>query len=83
MVGELSLVVFKTEMNVEAIKSKVGTMDIKLDRLENELETVKQATLENSRDIIEQSDEVKVEYYKDPFGELKAISIVDMNLAND
>lgn len=32
---------------------------------------------------IEQNDEVKVEYYKDAFGELKAKSIVDMNLGND
>jgi len=52
-INELSVTMFKTEMNAEAIKSKVGTIDIKLDRVERELETVKQATLESSRDIKE------------------------------
>lgn len=42
---------FKIEMDVQAVKSKTGTIDIKTDRIEKELETVKTAVLENSKDI--------------------------------
>ena len=52
-VSEISSLAFKTEMNVEAIKSKVGTMDIKLDRIERELETVKVAVLDIGSKIID------------------------------
>ena len=39
---------FKIEMDVESIKSKTGTIDIKLDRIERELETVKNAVMDTS-----------------------------------
>jgi hypothetical protein len=49
--SELTSLAFKTEMNVEVIKSKVGTMDIKLDRIERELETVKIAVLDTGSKV--------------------------------
>ena len=52
-VSELASLAFKTEMNVEAIKSKVGTMDIKLDRIERELETVKVAVLDTGSKVVD------------------------------
>lgn len=42
---------FRTEMDLQAIKSKTGTVDIKIDRVEKELETVKMAVMDNSREI--------------------------------
>jgi len=50
---EFNTTSFKIEMDVQSIKSKTGTIDIKTDRIERELETVKQAVLENSKDIKE------------------------------
>lgn len=40
---------FKNEMNIEAIKSKTGTIDIKTDRIERELGAVKNAVLDISK----------------------------------
>jgi len=42
---------FKTEMGIQAIKSQTGTIDIKTDRIEKELDTVKMAVMENSREV--------------------------------
>jgi len=53
---------FRIEMDVEAVKSKTGTIDIKMDRIEKELGTIKAAVLENSRDTKEikiSQDEIK------------------------
>ncbi|MBU4478365.1 MAG: hypothetical protein KKH34_04685 [Candidatus Omnitrophica bacterium] len=44
---------YKLEWGLEGIKSKVGTMDIKLDRIERELETVKVAVLDTSSKVID------------------------------
>ena len=40
---------FKNEMNIESIKSKTGTIDTKVDRIERELGTVKNAILDMSK----------------------------------
>ncbi len=40
---------FKNEWNIESIKSKAGTIDTKVDRIEKELETVKNALLDISK----------------------------------
>ncbi|MFH1996703.1 MAG: hypothetical protein ABIJ27_06865 [Candidatus Omnitrophota bacterium] len=37
---------FKNEMNIESIKSKAGTIDTKVDRIERDLNTVKNAVLD-------------------------------------
>ncbi len=42
---------YKLEWGLEGIKSKVGTMDVKLDRIERELETVKVAVLDTGSKV--------------------------------
>ena len=41
------------EMYAQSTKSQLATLNIKVDRIEGELDTVKKATLENSREIKE------------------------------
>ena len=51
---------FSIEMTVQAIKSQAGTIDIKVDRVEKELESVKAAAMENSNDIKEIKNKLDV-----------------------
>lgn len=50
---------FGMEMDVQAIKSKTGTIDIKIDRIEKDLEPIKTATIENSNDTKEIKDKLE------------------------
>lgn len=50
---------FKLQMDTESIKSQAGTLNIKVDRIERELETVKNAVMETSHDTEDLKKRVK------------------------
>ena len=50
---------FKLQMDTESIKSQAGTLNIKADRIEKELETVKNAVMETSHDTEDLKKRIK------------------------
>ena len=50
---------FKNEMNIESIKSKTGTIDTKLDRIEKEVGFIKNAVLDVSKSVKDQDKRIE------------------------
>lgn len=57
---EHNSILFKLEMGLETVKSRVGTIDTKVDRIEKELETIKLAI----RDVDMRLSESMTDYEK-------------------